>query len=115
MPNAAILARLGLFVRRGFLGAASCRQIRDEMAAATQVPAMIRPAGAAGGILDRATRRTGVASLSGATTAIVEDELRAIQPALGEHFALRLEGWQRPQFYIYDEGDFFAAHRDSDA
>jgi SM-20-related protein len=115
MPNATILGHLGLFVRRGFLSTESCRQIRDEMAAVARVPAMIRPAGSADGVLDETTRRTGVASVSASTTAAVEEQLRAIQPALEEHFQLRSAGWQRLQFYIYEAGDFFSAHRDKDA
>jgi predicted 2-oxoglutarate/Fe(II)-dependent dioxygenase YbiX len=115
MPNDTLLGHLGLFVRRGFLSAESCRQIRAEMAGAAKVPAMIRPLGEAGGVLDHSTRRTGVASVPGSTAAIVEEGLRAIQPTLDEYFQVRSIGWQRPQFYIYEAGDFFAAHRDSDA
>jgi predicted 2-oxoglutarate/Fe(II)-dependent dioxygenase YbiX len=114
MPNATILSHLGLFVRRGFLSAESCRQIRGEMAAAARVPAMIRPLGQVDGVLDERTRRTGVATVSAATTAMVEERLRATQPALEEYFKVRLSGWQRLQFYIYEEGNFFAAHRDKD-
>jgi predicted 2-oxoglutarate/Fe(II)-dependent dioxygenase YbiX len=115
MPNATILGHLGLFVRRGFLSAEVCRQIRREMAGAPRVSAMVRPLGEPGGVLDETTRRTAVASVSASTTAIVEDQLRAIQPALEEYFQVRSAGWQLPQFYIYEEGDFFLAHRDSDA
>jgi predicted 2-oxoglutarate/Fe(II)-dependent dioxygenase YbiX len=115
MPNATILGQLGLFVRRGFLSAESCRQIRREMAEAARVPAMIRPQGNPGGVLDQTTRRTGVATVSAATTAIVEEQLRATQPALEEHFRVQSAGWQRLQFYIYEKGDFFAVHRDRDA
>lgn len=114
MPNATLLGHLGLFVRRGFLSPGSCRQIRSEMAAATRVPAMIRPQGSPGGVLDEGTRRTGVANVSASITAIVEDQLRATQPALEEYFQLRSAGWQKPQFYIYEAGDFFAPHRDRD-
>lgn len=115
MPNLTILGHLGLFLRRGFLSAECCRQIRSEMAAAARVPAMIRPMGEAGGMLDQTTRRTGVASVSASTTAMVEDQLRAIQPALEKHFLVQLAGCQRPRFYIYEEGDFFLPHRDRDA
>jgi len=114
MPTDTILGHLGLFVQRGFLSPETCRQIRNEMAAAARTPAMIRPPGAADGIVDEATRRTGVASVSASTTALVEDQLRAIQPALEEHFRVQSTGWQRPQFFFYEEGDFFTAHRDSD-
>jgi predicted 2-oxoglutarate/Fe(II)-dependent dioxygenase YbiX len=114
MPNATILSHLGLFVRREFLSPESCREIRGEMAAAVREPAMIRPLGQADGVLDEKTRRTGVASVSAATIAMVEDQLRATQPALEEYFKVQPTGWQRLQFYIYERGDFFAAHRDKD-
>jgi predicted 2-oxoglutarate/Fe(II)-dependent dioxygenase YbiX len=76
---------------------------------------MIRPVGSADGVLDHTTRRTGVASVSASTTAIIEDQLRATQPALEEYFQVQSAGWQRLQFYIYEPGDFFSAHRDKDA
>jgi predicted 2-oxoglutarate/Fe(II)-dependent dioxygenase YbiX len=115
MPNAAILGQLGLFVRPGFLSAQSCRRIRGEMAAAARVPATVRPYGEAGVVLNYDARRTGVASVSASTTAFVEDRLRAIQPALEQYFQVRSVGWQELRFYIYEEGDFFEAHRDGAA
>src|SRR5262245_27494076 len=115
MPNTTILGHLGFFVRRGFLSAEVCRRIREEMAAAARLPAMVRPHGEAAGVVDPMTRRTGVASVPESITTIVEDRLSAIQPALEQHFRVRLAGWLRPGFYIYEEGDFFTTHRDSDA
>jgi len=114
MPNVTILGHLGLFVRRGFLSQESCRKIRSEMMAAARVPAMIRPAGETGGVLDQAMRRTGVADVSASTVATVETLLRHTQPALEEHFSVRLASCQPPRFYIYEEGDFFLPHRDRD-
>lgn len=115
MANATILSHLGLFVRHGFLDADTCRRIRAEMTAAERVPAMIRPQGAPGGVLDEGTRRTAVATMAPETIAVLEARLRAVQPALEQHFALRTTGWQRLQFYIYEPGSFFAPHRDKDA
>lgn len=114
MPNGTILGHLGFFVRRGLLSRELCRLIRGEMAAATQVPAMVRPVGEASGVVDQRTRRTGVASVSASTRAIMEDHLRATKPALEHHFEVQLSGWQRPRFYVYEEGDFFTPHRDRD-
>ena len=65
-------------------------------------------------MLDEATRRTGVAHVSASTVALVEDRLRATKPTLEDHFLVQLAGWQQPQFYIYEEGDFFVIHRDKD-
>ena len=115
MLNVTILGHLGLFLRRGFLSAECCRDIRHEMAAAARLPAMVRPAGAAGGILDQTMRRTGVANVSASTTGMVEESLRAAKPALEQHFQVRLTGWQEPRFYMYEPGDFFLPHRDRDA
>jgi len=114
MPASTILGHLGLFVRRGFLSPESCRQIRHEMAAGARVPAMVRPAGSAEGLVDENTRRTGIAGVSPGTTALIETQLRDIQPVLEEHFRVQSTGWQQPQFYIYEPGDFFLPHRDSD-
>lgn len=114
MPNAAILGHLGLFVRRRFLSAEACRQIRSEMAVAARAPAMVRPYGQAGVALKQETRRTAVAAVSASTIALVEDRLSAIQPALDQYFQVRSTGWQDIRFYIYEEGDFFAAHRDGE-
>jgi predicted 2-oxoglutarate/Fe(II)-dependent dioxygenase YbiX len=114
MPNVTILGHLGLFVRPGFLNPASCHLIRAEMASASAIPAMIRPVGQAGGVLDEATRRTGVANVSASTNSLIEDQLRLTMPALEKHFQVTLTGWQKPQFYIYEEGDFFVVHRDKD-
>lgn len=115
MPNAAILGHLGLFVRRRFLSAECCQQIRSEMAAGDREPATVRRQGEGVRILDREARRTGIARVSASTIALVEDQLRLTQPALEEHFQLQLAGLQRLGFYIYEEGDFFRAHLDRDA
>ena len=113
MPNVTILGHLGLFVRPGFLNPASCRLIRAEMASASAIPAMIRPVGQAGGVLDQTTRRTGVANVSASTNSSWRNAA-ATMPALEKHFQVTLTGWQEPQFYIYEEGDFFVVHRDKD-
>jgi predicted 2-oxoglutarate/Fe(II)-dependent dioxygenase YbiX len=115
MPASTILGHLGLFVRRGFLSRESCRQIRREMSSAARMRAMVRPIGSADGHVDEKTRRTGIATVPAAITTLIEDQLRAIQPDLEDHFRLQSLGWQNPQFYIYEPGDFFSAHRDSAA
>jgi predicted 2-oxoglutarate/Fe(II)-dependent dioxygenase YbiX len=114
MPNADIFARLGLFTRRGFLDVEACRRIRQEMSSAALTPALVRPIGEATGTADELARRTGIAEVSAATTTLVQDRLQAIQPALEAHFQVRLTGCQEPQFYIYEQGDFFLPHKDRD-
>lgn len=112
MPTATILSHLGLFVRRGFLGAELCQLIRSEMVSVDKAPARVWSQSGPSGALDEAVRRTGVATVSASTVAMVDDRLKATTSALESHFRVELAGWQRPQFYIYDEGDFFRAHLD---
>ena len=116
MPNATILGHLGLFVRRGFLSPESCRQIRSEMAAAARVPAMIRPRRRGGRrrrsrhAPHRRRQRVGIDHRASSKTSCAPSSRRWRNSS-----SCRSTGWQRPQFYIYEQGDFFAAHRDSDA
>lgn len=112
MPNANIFAGLGLFTRRGFLDAETCRQIRNEMTSAARTPALVRPVGEATGTANELARRTGIAEVSAGTTALVRDRLLAAKPALEQHFQLRLAGCEELQFLIYGEGDFFQPHQD---
>jgi predicted 2-oxoglutarate/Fe(II)-dependent dioxygenase YbiX len=112
MPNASILAALGLFVRRGFLDPESSRSICREMSSAARTPAILRGSGRPDGILNETVRRTGVAQVSAATTTLIRGRLQAIKPALEAHFHVQLAGYQGPEFYVYDEGDFFLPHKD---
>jgi predicted 2-oxoglutarate/Fe(II)-dependent dioxygenase YbiX len=115
MPRASILSHLGLFVRRGFLDAESCRLIRSEMASVDKAPARIWSPSEPSRVVDRTGRRTGIASVSPSTVALVEDQLLATMPALASHFRVDLVGCQSLQFYVYEEGDFFSRHLDRDA
>jgi predicted 2-oxoglutarate/Fe(II)-dependent dioxygenase YbiX len=112
MPNAGIFAGLGFFVRRGFLDAEACAQIRREMSSAARIPAKVRRINETDGAVDEMLRRTDAVQLSPATTAFVESRLLALKPALEEHFKVELSGCQGSQFYIYEEGDFFVPHQD---
>ena len=112
MPNAGIFAQLGLFVRRGFLDPEACREIRSEMASATRARARVRRLGEASGAVDEMQRRTDSVELSPATTSRVESRLLGLMPDLERHFRVELAGCQGPQFYIYEEGDFFLPHQD---
>ena len=112
MPNATILAHLGLFVRRRFLSTESCQSIRAEIASGARVAATVRPVGQADGVVDEQSRRTGVVKISPLTTTLVQDRLLALKPELETHFRVQLSGCQRLQFYLYEEGDFFVPHQD---
>jgi predicted 2-oxoglutarate/Fe(II)-dependent dioxygenase YbiX len=75
---------------------------------------MVRPVGEADSVVDETRRRTDVAKVSAATAALVEGRLLALKSVLETHFLVQLAGCERLGFYIYEEGDFFIAHKDRD-
>jgi predicted 2-oxoglutarate/Fe(II)-dependent dioxygenase YbiX len=112
VANADFFAQFGLFIRRGFLDPETCLQIRREMGSADRARAHVRRLGEASGAVDEMVRRTDAVELSAATTSHIERRLLALMPELQTHFGLTLTGCQGPQFYIYEEGDFFLPHQD---
>lgn len=67
----------------------------------------------AGDAVDESQRRTKFAEVSDETYADVETRFDALRPKLADHFRVELAGSQPPQFLVYEEGDFFGAHRDN--
>ncbi len=104
-------ARFGLYVAPGFLDEDTCRCIREAMQEARHVEATIEDEGALE--VDRSHRKTRVAKVEPETTALVRDRLNALRETLAEHFGLSLEECEKPQFLVYEEGDFFRPHMDS--
>lgn len=112
MPNATIFRGLGLFVQRRFLDMELCRSIRCEMASGIRRRAIVRPVGRTLAALDETARRTDEAEVSTTTVGLIRSLLLETKPSLESHFRLSLSGCQRPRFYIYEKGDFFARHAD---
>lgn len=113
MPPATFFARLGLFVRPGFLTPADSRAVMDTMRAAPREEALLtRGYDVVVDVEQRRTRRV-----------LVPPEYRqdlracfqALWPEVEAHFGVRLSTFQNLQFLIYEEGDFFQAHTDGSA
>jgi SM-20-related protein len=104
-------ARFGLFIRRGFLDAATCAAIRSEARSAPGNPAPVYIEGSPDPI-DETIRKTTSVQLSDATFSFVHQRLREQRLALGEHFCLKLTDCERPQILLYRVGDFFVRHQD---
>jgi predicted 2-oxoglutarate/Fe(II)-dependent dioxygenase YbiX len=114
VPRAEFFARLGLFIRPHFLSAEECARFREEASAAAAKPATVAELHGYEGI-DETTRRTRVSEISTGTRAVVTARLEAVQPELERHFQVSAAGWSRPQFLVYQIGDFFKAHPDVSA
>lgn len=109
------LALFGPFVEESFLDPELCQRLAAEMRGVSAQPATVRVL-SEGGVdskIDEKRRRTQMAEVSDATMGLVENRLRAIKPALEEHFSMTLGTLQTPQFLIYREGDFFGPHTDA--
>ena len=104
-------ARFGLFVAPGFLDEATCSRVRAAMDEAQQVEATVEDEGQYE--VDRSHRKTRLAKVDPGTLALVTDRLNALREELASHFEMELEECERPQFLVYEEGDFFRPHMDS--
>jgi predicted 2-oxoglutarate/Fe(II)-dependent dioxygenase YbiX len=111
MPDANVLASLGLFVIRDFLDPELCTQCRLAALAAPSDQSLVGHADT-GVAADREIRQSVRARVPAPTVAQVEARLAALMPALERHFRVTLSGWQSPQFLIYRMGDKFQPHRD---
>ena len=63
--------------------------------------------------VDRSHRKTRLAKVDTKTLALVSDRLNSLRETLSGHFDLELEECEKPQFLVYEEGDFFRPHMDS--
>jgi SM-20-related protein len=111
VPGAEFLARLGLFVRQGFLDPEACERLREYARAAETSPGLVE-GGTSQGRIDSAVRRTAVAYVSEPSEELVDGPLEALLPEIELHYGVELKTWTKPQFLIYRKGDFFTPHQD---
>jgi SM-20-related protein len=111
MPAAEFLARLGLFVRRGFLETDACERLREHARSAETAPGLVE-GGSSTGRIDSAVRRTAVAYVTEPSESLLDGPLEAMLPEIELHYGVELRAWTKPQFLVYREGDFFTPHQD---
>ena len=105
------LARLGVFVAPGFIDPETCGRLRAEMVAAGGSRATVT-VDLTDDRLDEDFRRTTIAGISRASSALVQDRLLGLAPVLEHRFDVALDGCEPPQFLLYREGDFIGRHSD---
>ncbi|MGI8873753.1 MAG: 2OG-Fe(II) oxygenase [Egibacteraceae bacterium] len=110
----AFLSSFGIHLFEHWLDRSLCGEVRDEMLTVRAATATVAERGAnPSEEVDAGHRRTKVAEVSEATRARVGERLEEIKPSLERAFSTTLSGFQRPQFLVYGEGDFFRAHIDN--
>lgn len=114
MPRAGFLSQLGWFVVPGFLDAATCAGIRDEMKRSRSDPAQILDEQNRFK-LDSGRRKTDIVAVSGETRELVTTRLMEALPKLEKHFEFALAGCEAPSFLVYKEGFYYGRHVDMNA
>ena len=99
----------GMFLRPGFLQAKQCEGLCEELAAGEACSARVVFGGKES---SRAERRSKRAEGSTDSIELISGGLLALKPELEEHFQTKLDTFEKPQFLLYEEGDYFGYHFD---
>jgi len=101
-----------IFVRPNFLPTKLCEAVCEEMRTSSH-----REAGTVidgeQALVDERTRRAKHVTVALPTHQAITSRLHAIAPNVAGHFGFALTGLRELHFLAYNEGDFFAFHRDS--
>ena len=114
MSSADLFKKLGFYVAPNLLSADVCEEIAAGMQGVPVEPLQVVDSDTATHRLKLNVRRTSGASVC---ESFVDSTHRALQSLIGslkDHFNLDLSGCEKPQFLIYNEGDYFKPHSDSD-
>jgi SM-20-related protein len=116
VPEVDFFNRLGLFVQRDFLDRKLCSQVLEEASLAEGELALVLPKNSEK-ILEAQLcynqRKTDQVYISPTTEQIIRKRILDIKSTLEARFNLKLADIQKPLYYRYRKGDFFAAHQDN--
>jgi predicted 2-oxoglutarate/Fe(II)-dependent dioxygenase YbiX len=102
---------MGLFIADDVLEADALERLRMEMQASRAEPATVTGEGR--NYVDAEQRSTKYAKVSDDLRGDVARRVADLQPRIEEHFGIALGELEKPQFLVYEPGDFFGMHRDS--
>jgi SM-20-related protein len=106
-----IFTRLGLYLKKDFLDASLCEEIRAQMKTQAYEAGHVKTADK-GYVVDVSVRRTRVAHVPVDYAYMIRDRLEELRPAIEDHFTEPLKLQEKPQFLFYEPGDGYAPHRD---
>ena len=112
MLQSAFFARCGIHVLPDALDRDACVHLRQQMLKAANTPATVT-VGNAEDRLAKHNRSTAVADVPASAVEAVNGVLARVKPRLEERLGRSLYDWERPQFLVYTQGDFFRPHSDS--
>lgn len=114
MAGLALFRALQFFVVEDFLTADACTRMREAMDAGPSVRATVLKKDAAVH-LDEQARSTRRIEVSDAVRSEINAALDAVRPRAASHFNVPLMRTEKPQFLMYNPGDFFERHTDTDS
>lgn len=100
-----------LFLLPGFLDPQTCANLREEAFISPTTKAPVYMQGSPENVHEN-VRKTTSFHPSAETVAAIHDKLSLQKSALENHFGLSLTDCERPQFLLYQPGDFFVRHQD---
>ncbi|HET6890616.1 MAG TPA: 2OG-Fe(II) oxygenase [Pyrinomonadaceae bacterium] len=100
-----------LFLLHGFLDPQTCASLREEAYISPTTKAPVYMQGSPENVHEN-VRKTTSFHPSADTVAAIHDKLSLQKSALENHFGLSLTDCERPQFLLYQPGDFFVRHQD---
>jgi SM-20-related protein len=114
MPGLDFFKRLGLYIVPQFQPEHACQELIKIMASSPKRQGLTVGTGGTSR-LDERRRSVGDAKVPKAATAVLMQSILALQPELERHFGMPLEwGGEGPDYLVYQSGDFFKPHRDTD-
>jgi SM-20-related protein len=111
MPPVSFFGSFGLLAVPQFLERELCEDIRQEMAATSEVAATVRGEDRTY-VVNEQSRKTSWADVSDATSSLIRERLMSLREDVERTFGIETNGIQQPQFLRYGEGDFFTLHQD---
>lgn len=114
MPDAAFFSKLGLFLVEDFFDAETSARLCAEMSVGVRTSAAVVDGYSTVERHKANVRQTKNVTPTEETSDLVRESLRALRPRLEKYFDLRLRDCEKPQFLIYEKGDFFRPHHDAD-
>lgn len=110
MPDASFFNRFHIYSEKSFLDARLCAELCREALLNADKNAEIVYLEQSG--VDDKVRKTKIATVTEASASLVKTRLEALKPALEQYFEIKLSGVRKPDFLVYNEGDFFVPHQD---
>ena len=114
MPASEFFETLGMFAVKNFLDRNFCAELCNEIEKApTRAGTFVRPDTKEEVIDEEVKKRKEVTKLSDDYKDVVNKKLLELMPDISSHYKIELSDIQPPKYSIYETGDFYKTHTDS--